>query len=434
MNRVNVYYKKELAGILERTVENHFIFTYLLEYQGPSLSLTLPKSAKIFQSQNLFAFFDGLIPEGWLLKLATDELRLNPLIDRFELLCALCTDTIGAVHIGEKPSLDNKYKVKLPENIKLPTFDRCLICYQDHRGIYHDECMRRVFGSAIYPLVDINQEILEKLAKSQLNKKLAVSGVQKKISLELQKGSNKESRLTITDLWGGFIFKPKGKAPHLPENEHLCQLLAEKAGLECELSALIPMQNGELGFIAKRFDRGSKHEEYHQEDFCQILDKPPHYKYQGSLEQIGKVIKSNTDFPGDNLYRMLELTIFNYLIGNVDFHLKNVSLTYESKKGLRSMLSPAYDLLSTDLYINDVEESALAINGKKNKLNREDFVVLAKSYGISEKVLGSILKKFESIRPIWETTIRQSFLTSGDQEKLISLIEKKWTQIAFPIV
>ncbi|HLW57059.1 MAG TPA: HipA domain-containing protein [Bacteriovoracaceae bacterium] len=285
--------------------------------------------------------------------------------------------------------------------------------------------MLKVFGRKIHPIIDVNQEILETLAKNQLNQKLALAGVQKKLSLEI-KEDGKQARMTVTNLWGRYIFKPKGVAPHLPENEHLCLKMAESFKIQVEKSALIQTQDGELGFIARRFDRGEFNQEYHQEDFCQILEKASFKKYNGSLEQVGKILKKESDYPGDNLYRLYELTLFNFIIGNVDAHLKNISLIYENETGPKKLLSPAYDLISTDLYIkDDNEESALAINGKKNKLKEEDFLALAQSFGINEKVHKRLIKRFREHLPIWDELIEKSFLDRDKKIEFKKLIRHK---------
>lgn len=429
MNKVPVFYKNILAGELEKTGDENFIFSYDEKYlnsTNPSISLTLSKAEKRFESDSLFPFFDGLIPEGWLLNLASKELRLNPLRDRFELLANLCHDTIGAVHIGEKVVKKENISIKHSTEGQIKPFGKCLICYEKSDEVYHEECMIKVFGIKINPIVDIDNELLEKLAKNQLNKKLTIAGVQKKISLDLIAENGKNSRMTVTDLWGRFIFKPKGEAPHLPENEHLCLRLAEAANIQTEKGALIPTKEGVLGFIAVRFDRDVYHNEYHQEDFCQILNKETFKKYNGSLEQVGKILKQQSDFPGDNLYRFYELTLFNFIIGNVDAHLKNISLIYENESGVKTLLSPAYDLISTDLYIHDDnEESALAINGKKNKLEASDLLVLAKSFGISTKVHEKIISKFRDLLPSWDEIIKRSFIEENKKKEFKKLIRKK---------
>lgn len=139
-----------------------------------------------------------------------------------------------------------------------------------------------------------------------------------------------------------------------------------------------------------------------------------------------RLFKQHSDFPGDNLYRLYELTIFNFLIGNVDAHLKNISLIYENKESVKTLLSPAYDLISTDLYIHDDnEESALAINGKKNKLERTDFLLLAKKFGISEKVHDKIILKLKKMMPTWHAIIDKSFIEKDKKKEFKKLIKKK---------
>ncbi|MBP9682344.1 MAG: type II toxin-antitoxin system HipA family toxin [Bacteriovorax sp.] len=433
MSKVSVFYKNIKAGVLEKTSDEYFLFRYEEEYlnsTNPPISMTLPKTEKSFKSDSLFSFFDGLIPEGWLLNLASTELRLNPLRDRFELLTKLCHDTIGAVHIGEKnleekiTKINNSMSASKKDETK--KYGKCLICYEKADEIYHDECMSKVFEKKITPIVDMDNRLLEKLAKSQLNAKLTIAGVQKKLSLDLIDEKGKMARMTFTDLWGRFIFKPKGEPPHLPENEHLCLKLAEVAKIQVEKGALIPTSTGELGFIAVRFDRDAHYNEYHQEDFCQILDKETFKKYNGSLEQVGKILKQKSDFPGDNLYRLYEMTLFNFIIGNVDAHLKNISLIYENKSGMKTLLSPAYDLISTDLYIiDDNEETALAINGKKNKLRGSDFLALAAHFGISSAVHEKIISHFQNLVPIWDIVIDKSFIEENKKKEFKKIIRRK---------
>jgi serine/threonine protein kinase HipA of HipAB toxin-antitoxin module len=124
------------------------------------------------------------------------------------------------------------------------------------------------------------------------------------------------------------------------ETERQNKLAAQRAlqaqkeqavGIETERCALIPMKDNQLGFIARRFDRGDNNEEYHQEDFCQILEQAPHQKYTGSYEQVAKVLKLYSHSPGNDRYRLFELILFNFIVGNVDHHLKNITLSQSSK-------------------------------------------------------------------------------------------------------
>lgn len=101
MRRAEIRMYNELAGWLCQD-ENGYHFQYApayLQMKDPKpVSLTLPIQDKEFTSKVLFSFFDGLIPEGWLLDIAEKNWKLNPR-DRMGLLLACCKDCIGAVSV-----------------------------------------------------------------------------------------------------------------------------------------------------------------------------------------------------------------------------------------------------------------------------------------------------------------------------------------------
>lgn len=101
MKSAKIYYKDQLAGRLVED-ENGFTFAYNHDYLAQKdahpISCTLPLQEKPYNSQDLFPFFDGLIPEGWLLDIATNSWKIN-LRDRMSLLLACCKDCIGAVSV-----------------------------------------------------------------------------------------------------------------------------------------------------------------------------------------------------------------------------------------------------------------------------------------------------------------------------------------------
>ena len=102
MKQGNVYYKNVLAGIV-REDENGFMFQYdsgyLVREDARPISLTLPLREEPYVSQVMFPFFDGLIPEGWLLDVAVESWKINPR-DRMGLLLTCCKDCIGAVSVA----------------------------------------------------------------------------------------------------------------------------------------------------------------------------------------------------------------------------------------------------------------------------------------------------------------------------------------------
>mgnify|MGYP004691334079 CR=1 FL=1 len=99
-----VYVRNTFAGILKET-DNGYSFQYDKNYlhsEKPSaVSITLPLTEEEYTSKTLFSFFDGLIPEGWLLKVVTDNWKINRQ-DRFGVLLVACKDTIGKVTIKEE--------------------------------------------------------------------------------------------------------------------------------------------------------------------------------------------------------------------------------------------------------------------------------------------------------------------------------------------
>lgn len=102
MNRQgNVFYCEIEAGII-REVDEGYYFKYQTEYlkqpEAHSVSLTLPLQEPPYISKTMFPFFDGLIPEGWLLDLASETWKIDPR-DRMGLLLACCKDCIGAVSV-----------------------------------------------------------------------------------------------------------------------------------------------------------------------------------------------------------------------------------------------------------------------------------------------------------------------------------------------
>ena len=109
MRKAAIYYKEFLAGILTETDEGEYIFQYedkyVQEHPKESITLTMPVSVKAYTEKRLFPFFEGLIPEGWLLNIAAESWKINP-SDRMGLLLVCCQNVIGAVSVH--PIKENK--------------------------------------------------------------------------------------------------------------------------------------------------------------------------------------------------------------------------------------------------------------------------------------------------------------------------------------
>ena len=102
MRQAKIYNHKLFAGILTED-ENGYTFQYDLDYLQSdgteAISLTMPLTTKPYNEKILFPFFDGLIPEGWLLDIAEKSWKINRR-DRMSLLLACCKDCIGSVSVG----------------------------------------------------------------------------------------------------------------------------------------------------------------------------------------------------------------------------------------------------------------------------------------------------------------------------------------------
>ena len=305
---------------------------------------------------------------------------------------------------------------------------QCLFCYKpllNSEIDFHASCSRKIFGSSVVPELPYSDEDMQTLATEIIRSQISVTGVQAKLSLEIITSKpTKNKRFTIVGLWGGYILKPQTTDYlHLPEVEDLTMHLAELAKIPIVPHSLIRLKSGTLAYITKRLDRhGSR--KIQMEDMCQLTERLTEYKYHSSYENIAKVILKHSLFPVLDEIGFYELIVFSFLTGNADMHLKNFSLLRTSEKGFTLM--PAYDLVATVL-VNpaDKEELALTLNGKKRKLNREDFEKSFKLNGLDEKSIERIFSKFLKVIPAWFEFIRNSFIPEAMKLQFIDLIVER---------
>lgn len=305
---------------------------------------------------------------------------------------------------------------------------KCLYCYEElqlNETDFHAACSKKIFGTTVAPKLEYTFEQMSELAKRIVESSVAVTGVQPKLSLSYINdvlNDSSKGRLTIlVNLGGNYILKPANiNYAEMPENEHLTMRLAEMFGIEVVSSTLIRLMSGELCYLTKRIDR-NKNEKNHMLDMFQILEAFD--KYRGSMERISKAVRALAANTLLDTLKLFEITLFSYLVGNNDMHLKNFSMILINKQWV---LSPAYDLLNVHLHIpEDKEEIALTIKGKKNKLTKEDFVDLGISFGLTEKQIENTFKKFNKKSKNVAQLIQQSFLSKSNQMKYISLFEER---------
>jgi len=174
-----------------------------------------------------------------------------------------------------------------------------------------------------------------------------------------------------------------------------------------------------VAFVIERFDR-TPTGRIHIEDFGQILDRPPgHAQYSGSYEEIASVIRW---IAPDSAEEFLKTIIFHVIAGNGDAHLKNFSVIYPDTRN--AVLSPAYDIVSTVLYVKPgKEELALKLAGQKkfSCINHGSFAQLFDNLGLEHAFGERIVKDFaDTVIGAWrQNHIRSNF--SGSQIQRLQL-------------
>ena len=271
---------------------------------------------------------------------------------------------------------------------------------------------------------------MKDLAIQVIQSQMTVTGVQPKLSLEISKGeqTNDPKRFKIVSLWGGYILKPPtDRYPELPEVEDLTMHLAQIAKIDVVPHSLVKLMDGDLAYITKRIDRHKKNK-LHMEDMCQLTERLTEDKYHGSYEQIAKAIVKYSANPGLDVVNFFEQVLFSFLTGNADMHLKNFSLI--RKPGVGNVLAPAYDLVATAL-VNpaDKEDLALTLNGKKKKINRNDFIAAFRTLNLDPKQQENIFRKMVSAKAGWMDFIGISFLSDDFKERLMTIIEQRFKRI-----
>lgn len=304
---------------------------------------------------------------------------------------------------------------------------KCLFCYRPLNAgelDFHPACAKKFFGTKEIPSLDYTLEEIDSLASQVIKEQTSLTGVQPKLSLNLNKHEGKR-RLTIVGLWGGFIMKPQTDAYlQLPEVEDLTMHLAEVARIDVVPHSLMRMADDSLCYVTRRIDRTSKGEKIAMEDFCQLTERQTEYKYKSSYETIGKTILRYSSVPKMDLTNFMEVLLFSWIVGNNDMHLKNFSL-YEPKEG-KPRLTPAYDMLNAAI-VNprDREELALTLNGRKSKIEADDFVKVAKTLGLPDNVMPNLFAKYKAHEEKFITCIMDSFLVEELKDAYVELIRRR---------
>ena len=308
---------------------------------------------------------------------------------------------------------------------------KCLFCYgvlsPDLHMDYHEKCSRLFFGTKTPPALNYSFHEMRELARLVVAHHIAVPGIQPKLSLTVMDEilhQVKRKRLTVVGALGGnFILKPPSTYyPEMPENEHLTMKIAQTLGISTVPASLIRLNSGELAYITKRIDRTIDGHKIHMLDMFQITEAVD--KYKSSMERVGKALGQYSSDTLLDLLRYFELTVFCFLTGNNDMHLKNFSMIQKEAKWI---LSPAYDLLNVTLANpSDTEELALTMEGKKRKFARYHFERFGANLGLNNKQIQRVFGQFEKKKSQAKSMVESSFLSQEGQEKYWAIMQARY--------
>lgn len=285
-----------------------------------------------------------------------------------------------------------------------------------------------MFGSDKAPLLPYTRDNMSELARQVIRTSSSVTGVQAKMSLDVNRGGkNEPAKFTIVGLWGKYIFKPQsGRYPCLPELEDLTMKMAEAARIRTARHTLIRLADGELGYLTLRMDRGRKGEKISMLDMCQLTNRLTEHKYYGTYQQLAETIKKYSSAPMLDVQRYWEVVLFSWMTGNSDMHCKNFSLV--DTGGGKYALAPAYDLLAVLLADPaDTEEMAMSftVGGDKSGFDRHTFMTAFTHSGIPATVADKMIDRMTGYLPVWKELIGRSFLTDKMKTDYCHLLDKR---------
>ncbi|MFN2355794.1 MAG: type II toxin-antitoxin system HipA family toxin [Desulfopila sp.] len=348
--------RKEQVRVLELTLHDHRVgfvagyksgrnvLTFAPEFREnsrrPTFTLTthpdFPNAEKLLAThwikrQRLHPVLSNLLPEGMLREMFALGLKVH-IDDEFQLLSYLGRDLPGAL-------------------IATPMAAGAIPAYVLH-GEVDPESVTLTVGEGAHHF--------------------SLAGVQMKFSMRQQDGRYHINQPGERGEW--IVKTPSTLHKSVPLNEFTAMRLAELAGVNIPDIRLVEMDRLEklppislpderYALAIRRFDRKGQ-ERVHTEDFAQVLAKYPHRKYDSAnYEQIAKVLYRYTGSSLANVQQFARRLLVNILLANGDAHLKNWSLIYPDR--VTSELAPAYDIVTTMVYIGDERNFALNLGGSK---------------------------------------------------------------------
>ena len=308
--------KKLIASFIKDN--NRFIIDYKNFDIENSIALSLPNTQKIYLFDYKFPpFLESFLPEGYLYEIFKNLLaKEHGRVDDYLIFSLLSSSIQSRI----------EFKSNLQNNIEFPSFNIDEILLNDSNDTFNT------------------------LLQTFLNKN-AISGVQPKtVALLKEKLDTKE-----------YIIKTWGEEyQDLALNEYFCLRAVQKAGVK---TANAKLSKNNKFLIVEKFTLTPDGAFYGFEEILSLMDKNRDRKYDGSYEQIAKIIYSYVTNKAESMVAYYKTVVMNYLLKNGDAHLKNFGLLFDDDfKNI--FYSPVYDVVNTVVYIYK-DKPALMLNGKK---------------------------------------------------------------------
>jgi len=379
LRKLSVYIEikgvSEYVGEITGTDSNDACFKYDDAYirnpEHRAISIGLPLEEKLFDALRTRIFFEGLLPEGFTRRCVAEWMHMDE-SDYLSILARLGRECLGAIKIIEES-----------DSIIQPEY-------------------RKLSADEVYELASEGAtESAELVTKSHLS----LTGASGKVGLYYDEAV-KKWYLPIGEAPSTHIVKQSHvRLKKIVANEQLCLLTAKNLGIDIPESFIVTTDVNDdeaVLFATKRFDRKYTGNNIyidglpvpcrlHQEDFAQALGIASSDKYEKNnecyIKKLFDMLRSYSSEPMTDSLKLWDICVFNYLIGNTDNHIKNLSLLYgEDLKSIR--LAPAYDIVSTIIYKNSTSDMAIGIDGKYNinEISRESFKNTANQVGIGTKI------------------------------------------------
>ncbi|MEX0900746.1 MAG: HipA domain-containing protein [Gammaproteobacteria bacterium] len=361
-NRLWVFLSDQPIGHLDNE-GGQLAFCYRADAPAP-VSVTMPLRAEPYLDEITRAFFQNLLPEGAWRAALCRQLRIAE-HDDFGLLRAVGADCAGAVALHADPEWRPRQGRYAP------------LAVDELRNWTRNPAGRPAFTSAP-------------------GLRLSLAGAQDKLLVHMDDGL---AYLCEDGAPSSVILKPDIQDPlsgiELSGlNELLTMTLADACGLE---TATVFWFAG--SYAVKRFDRAPQDAAWvrlHQEDFAQLSGTPTLAKYeqQGGpgWRECFSLLDQYASVPARDRLELLRRLLFNLLVGNFDAHAKNFALLHAIDGSVR--LSPAYDLVNTELYPALSRELAMSIGGEAAP-SRLDAAAWAR-FGVDTRLRPTVIARFAS--------------------------------------